>query len=219
MGGGIPMIRILIIEDQMLLCDTLMRALTDNQDFEIAGASECADQALELCKTCNPDIILMDIYTRSGNGIEAAKTIKAQMPHVKVLILSAFGDENNIQSAMDAGADGYVLKDIQLGELISIIQDTMQKYRIFPAQKETGKAACQSKAVFSETELNIISLLMEGKTAREISELLFLSHGTVRNYISRMLLRYGFKDRLQLVLFAANEGCLAGERPGKLDNR
>lgn len=205
------MIRILIIEDQMLLCDTLMVALADNQDFEIIGASECADQALELCKTKKPDIVLMDIYTRSGNGIDAARTIKAEMPQVKVLILSAFGDENNIQNAMDVGADGYVLKDVQLDELISIIRNTMQKYRIFPVKKEAGKATGQIKAVFSDTELSIIYLLTEGKTAREISELLFLSHGTVRNYISRMLLRYGFKDRLQLVMFAAREGCLAGE--------
>lgn len=206
------MIRILIIEDQMLLCDTLMAALADNQDFEIVGASECADQALQLCKTKNPDIVLMDIYTRSGNGIEATRNIKAEIPQIKVLILSAYGDENNIQNAMDVGADGYVLKDVQLSELISIIHDIMQKYRIFPAQKEPGKASGQTRAVFSETELSIIYLLTEGKTAREISEHLFLSHGTVRNYISRMLLRYGFKDRLQLVMFAASEGCLARER-------
>lgn len=208
------MIRILIIEDQMLLSDTLMTALAGSQDFEIVGASECADQALELCKTRNPDIVLMDIYTRSGNGIDAARAIKSEIPQIKVLILSAFGDENNIQNAMDIGADGYVLKDVQLGELISIIRDTVHKYRIFPAQKEAGKAAGQIRAVFSDTELSIIHLLLEGKTAREISKLLFLSHGTVRNYISRMLLRYGFKDRLQLVMFAASEGCLAGERHG-----
>ncbi len=206
------MIRILIIEDQMLLCETLVAALADNQDFEIVGASECADQALELCKTKKPDIVLMDIYTRSGNGIDAARTIKSEMQQVKVLILSAFGDENNIQSAMDAGADGYVLKDVQLEELVSIIRDTMKKYRIFPAQKEARKPGGQVRAVFSDTELSILHLLLEGKSAREISELLFLSHGTVRNYISRMLLRYGFKDRLQLVMFAASEGCLAGGR-------
>lgn len=213
------MIRILIIEDQMLLCDTLINALEGNRDFEIAGASECADQALELCKTCRPDIVLMDIYTRSGNGIEATRAIKSEMPQVKVLILSAFGDESNIQSAMEAGADGYVVKDVQLNELLSIIRDTMRKYRIFPAQKEVAKAAGQSRAVFSDTELNILHLLREGKTAREISELLFLSYGTVRNYISRMLLRYGFKDRLQLVIFAASEGCLAGERQGMPGDR
>ena len=198
------MVRIMVVEDEDLLRELILQSISSQNDFQCVGETGSASEAVSLCEKLHPDMILMDIKTKDGNGITATAEIKARFPEVKVLILTVLSSENTVNSAMKAGADGYALKSISVTELMHIIRHTINGYGLVPLmQKRQGKPA-----TFSSLEITILQLLAEGKTTHDIAEKLHYSTGTVRNYISAMISRMEFADRVQLVSFALTEGMI-----------
>lgn len=190
--------KIVLIEDQNLLSSTLIKALEQNQDIEIAGQSDKASDVMALCETHKPDIVIMDIFTKDGNGIEYTRVLKQVFPEIRVLIMTGVEDNRLVQAAEEAGADLFVWKNLSLDELTEFIRSAKKPYRIFPSVNRDSRKAIR----FSDVEVRILSLLARGKTSREIASELFLSYGTVRLYISRMYTATGFKSRAQLVAYA-----------------
>lgn len=196
--------KVILIEDQKLLSSTLARALQQGSDIEIAAISDKADDALELCRKHNPDVVIMDVFTREGNGIECTARLKQVFPQIKVLIMTGVEDSRLVQEAEKAGADLFVWKNLSLDDLLDFIRNAKKPYRIFPDVYSAG----QRQAQFTDTDLRILHLLARGKSSREIAAELFLAYGTVRLYISRMYAATGLKSRAQLVAYALRCGLI-----------
>lgn len=195
--------RILLIEDQTLLATTMMKALNEYEDIEVVAYSTEANQALSLCAEYNPDIVLMDVYTKNGNGIEVTKKLKQHYPKVKVFLMTGIDRDHLIEDAKIAGADIFVWKDLSLHDLVKFIRAADQPYRIFP-----DPALKRKESLLSATDLKILDLMAKGLTTQEIAEDLFLSYGTVRLYISKMYQATGLKNRAQLVNYAIKLGLI-----------
>lgn len=190
--------KVVLIEDQMLLSSTLMKALEEIPEIKVVGQSDKASDAVSLCRRHGPDLVIMDIFTRGGNGIDATAKIKQLFPDIKVLILTGVEDDYLVEAAEKAGADLFARKNVSLDELIGFIQLAQKPYRVFPDIKTTK----EELVLFNELELRIIRLMALGKTTREIASELFLGYGTIRVYISRLYATTGLKSRAQLVAFA-----------------
>ncbi|KUG04863.1 dna-binding response regulator, luxr family [hydrocarbon metagenome] len=200
--------KIVLIEDQNLLSSTLIKGLEQNPDMEISGQSDKASDVMSLCEIHQPDIVIMDVFTKDGNGIEYTKELKQVFPEIRVLIMTGVEDERLVQAAEEAGADLFVWKNLSLDELTEFIRNAQKPYRIFPSVQRDSRKSIK----FSDVDIRILGLLARGKTSREIASELFLGYGTVRLYISRMYTTTGFKSRAQLVAYALRCGLIDPDR-------
>lgn len=199
--------RIVVIEDQSLLASTLVQALQLEDEIEVVGQSDKASDALHLCADKRPDLVLMDIYTKEGNGIEVTARLKQEFPEIKVFIMTGVNHQHLVHAAEVAGADMFVWKDLSFSDLVQFIRTAKKSYRIFPSS--VGKTSGSVK--LSAVDLKILALLAAGKTSQEIADALFLSNGTVRHYISRMYGTTGLNSRAQLVGYALSQGLIESD--------
>lgn len=208
------LIRVLLVDDQTIIRDGLRALLEACPDICVVGEGANGQQAYELAKEHSPDLILMDIRMPETDGVEATRLIKRDFPETIVIVLTTFDDDEYIINAMTWGASGYLLKDISGDKLIETIRDGVSGSIILPgriASKITSRltGAKVPKAElkdFTEREHAIIELLLLGKSNREIAETLFLSVGTVKNYISQIYSKAGIADRANAVLFFTKLG-------------
>jgi DNA-binding NarL/FixJ family response regulator len=207
------MIRILIADDQRLLRDGLQTILQLEDDMEVIGGAENGKEAYELVKKEQPDIVLMDIKMPIMDGIEAMKLIKRDMSNTVVLMLTTFAEDKFIVDAMAGGADGFLLKDMPADRVVQTVRDAMAGQVILPAAiaaklaarlsvlSDTGADAFNESElkrqglVLTERERKIVLLMIDGYSNRQISIALFMSEGTVRNYISVLYNKIGTNDR------------------------
>ena len=209
------MIKILIVDDQKLLRESLKNIIEHDDEIDVAGCAENGYEALRMCDELLPDLVLMDIKMPVCDGVEGTKLIKARYSNIKVIILTTFDDDENVSRALEIGADGYILKDVSPEELILIIKNAAKGFYII-SNKTYGTIAKQfnknneAKAdgksdkgvVLNDTELYIIRLIAEGKNNREIASIVFLSEGRVKNIISEMFSKLKLRDRYQLLSYA-----------------
>lgn len=211
--GGYDMISIIIADDQRLLREGLQTILQSEGDLDIVGLCENGLEALQTAKERRPDVVLMDIKMPFMDGIEAMKQIKRELPGTIVLMLTTFAEDRFIVDAMAGGADGFLLKDMPSRLIVQTIHEAMNGDVILPAQVASRLAAKlsvlsgeradmldeaklkESGYAFTERERKIIELMIEGYTNRQISSTLFMSEGTVRNYISVIYNKLGTSDR------------------------
>lgn len=207
------MIRVLIADDQRLLRDGLQTILQLEDDLEVVGVSENGQEACEAVREKRPDIVLMDIKMPVLDGIEAMKLIKRDFPSTVVLILTTFAEDKFIVDAMAGGADGFLLKDMPADKVIHTVREAVKGQLILPAAiaaklaarlsvlSDTGADAFDETElrrqglVLTERERKIVLLMIEGYSNRQISAALFMSEGTVRNYISVVYNKIGTNDR------------------------
>ncbi|NLM77142.1 MAG: response regulator transcription factor [Ruminococcaceae bacterium] len=198
------MMKIILIEDQNLLSTTLRKALEQVPDIEVVGQSDKASDAPDLCTRLQPDIVVMDVFTREGSGIDYTARIKQAFPKIKVLVMTGVEDDRLVEAAEEAGADMFIWKNTSLEELTEFIRYAQKDYRLFPSLNvDNGK-----KASFSDLDLRIVALLAQGKSAREIASELYLGYGTVRIHISHLYASTGLKSRAQLVAYAMRAGLI-----------
>ncbi len=211
------MISIIIADDQRLLREGLQTILQAEDDLDIVGLCENGLEALQLAKACRPDVVLMDIKMPVMDGIEALKQIKRELPDTIVLMLTTFAEDRFIVDAMASGANGFLLKDMHSRLIVKTIHEAMSGDVILPAQIASRLAAKlsvlsdewadtldetkikKSGYAFTERERKIIVLMIEGYTNRQISSTLFMSEGTVRNYVSVIYNKLGTSDRQQAI--------------------
>jgi DNA-binding NarL/FixJ family response regulator len=208
-------IKIAIIDDQTLMRDGLKTILDLEEDMEVVGTAENGKKGLELIKLLQPDVVLMDIRMPELNGVEATRLIKEQFPHIVVLILTTFDDEEYIVEALCNGASGYMLKDMHGDKLIQAVRDGYDGNMIMQSNIAAKLAARLSKTFSSkdqgsklnadnydltEREIEIGALLSEGLTNKEISDKLFISLGTVKNYVTNLYSKLGVGNRAAAVI-------------------
>ncbi|MBU5592026.1 response regulator transcription factor [Clostridium sp. MSJ-4] len=206
------MIRVLIADDQTLMRDGLKTILDLEDDIEVVATCENGEQAIEQAIKLHPDVILMDIRMPVMNGVESVKKIKTSLPKIAVIMLTTFDDDEYIVEALSNGASGYLLKDIPADKLIEAIRDSLKGQLFIPtniaaklvaklSHKESSKEILKKKLDLSEREIEVSSLLIEGHSNKQIAAKLFISEGTVKNYISNIYSKIGISDRTKAVLF------------------
>ncbi|MGE5495237.1 MAG: response regulator [Burkholderiales bacterium] len=205
------MIRVLIADDQKILREGLRALLGMKEDISVVGEAGDGREACELARQTKPDVVLMDIRMPQMDGVEAAKIIKSELPKTAVIMLTTFDDDEYVIKAMTYGASGYLLKDIDSDKLIEAVRDGVNGSIILPgriAAKITSRLSGSGSASydFSEREKEIIRLLTAGKSNAEIAKELYLSTGTVKNYVSQIYLKLGVKDRANAVIALKNAG-------------
>lgn len=202
-------IRILLADDQTIIRDGLRSLLEACSDIRVVAEAGNGKQAYELVKEHRPNVVLMDIRMPETDGVEATRLIKKDFPETIIIVLTTFDDDAYIINAMTYGASGYLLKDIGAQKLIEAIHDGIQGNIILPGRIASKIASRLTQAGtsdielqdFTEREQEIIRLLVLGKSNIEISKILFLSVGTVKNYISQIYSKVGITDRANAILF------------------
>lgn len=201
--------QVLLIDDDQFIIDALALMLQNHPDIEVIGTGNNGAEAIELAASLNPDAILMDVRMPQIDGIEATKTITSQNPNQKVLILTTFYDDEYIIQALKNGASGYMLKQSNSELIANNLRAIHRGQMVFgedigaklPALLNQKTASNFEQYKLTERELAALEQISLGNSNKEIAAALFLSEGTVRNYISILLDKLELRDRTQLAIF------------------
>jgi two-component system, NarL family, response regulator DevR len=203
---------ILLVDDHEVVRLGLKTLLEHNDQFEVVAEAGTAKEAVGMVEKHHPDVVLMDIRLPGTSGIEACEEITERWPDVRVVILTSYAEDEMLFSAIRAGASGYVLKQIGAEGLITAIEaacrgeallDPAVTQRVFQeVRRAVKKEEAAAFANLSQQEKNVLALVSEGKTNREIAEALFLGEGTVRNYVSSILSKLGVSNRAEAAAYA-----------------
>jgi DNA-binding NarL/FixJ family response regulator len=227
-------LRVLIVDDQRLLCEGFRKLIELEPDLEVVGMAGNGEEALAMVERLSatrtaPDVVLMDVRMPRLDGIAATRAIIERWPKIRVVILTTFDDRELIQAGLQAGALGYVLKDITAEQLATTIRVVAQGQVLLhpdvahkvlasfsaapiePAMIAPATPAfvgASDVAQLTEREREILALLARGASNREISETLYIASGTVKNHLSNILGKLGVRDRTQAALKARELGLL-----------
>ena len=193
------MIRIIIAEDQRMLRGALGALLDLEDDIEVIGQAANGEEALKLIESLKPDISIMDIEMPIQSGLDVAEALKKEKSSCKVMILTTFARPGYFERAMKAGVHGYLLKDSP-SEDLAAIRNVMKGKR--EVSQDLMFGLWQEQNPLSDREKEVLLLAKEGKTANEIAKALYLSPGTVRNYISEVLTKLDAKNRIEAITIA-----------------
>lgn len=191
------MIRIVIAEDQGMLLGAMKSLLSLEEDMEVVGLAKNGEEAIGLVKSLKPDVCIMDIEMPVKTGLDAAEALKDE--ECKVIILTTFARPGYFERARKAGVRGYLLKDSPIEELVNSIRIIMDGRRIYASELVDFVYEEDSENPLTERESQVLELVAEGKTTKEIASELFLSAGTVRNYISTILDKLGVGNRIEAI--------------------
>lgn len=201
------MITVVIIDDDPFVTTSLQTILESTEEIRVLGIGHCAKDAIDLYETHRPDVLLTDIRMPEQTGIDAAKEILAKFPHAILLLLTTFKDEEYIREAFSIGVKGYLIKQ-NLQAIIPSVKASYNGQVVFGneivetfTQLMKNEPSIDNQASFSEREFAIIKEVAAGKNNKEIADALYLSDGTVRNYISQLLENLGLRDRTQLAIY------------------
>ena len=204
-------IRVLLADDQSILADGIRSVLSSCPDLEVVGIAADGFEALQMVESTDPDVVLMDIRMPNMNGVIATQEVKRRRPDVKVLILTTFDDSDYILNAINNGASGYLLKDTSSAALIDAIKNASEGDTILPAKiarriADAARMVSSDREIklkrafgFSDREVEIVVMICEGFTNKQIASALKLTDGTARNYISAIYEKLGASSRTDAV--------------------
>ncbi len=203
---------VLLVDDHEVVRLGLKALLQRYPQFEVVGEAATARQAVELVASLRPDVVIMDIRLPGASGIEACEEITNRFPTTRVLMLTSYADDEMLFAAIRAGAAGYVLKQIDSDDLVRALEavargeallDPAVTQRVFQeVRRAVREEEAAAFAALSQQEKYVLLLVSEGKTNREIAQLLFLGEGTVRNYVSSILSKLGVSNRAEAAAYA-----------------
>ncbi|MEH6889088.1 response regulator transcription factor [Bacillus sp. JJ864] len=218
------MIRIMIVDDQSLVRDGLAMLLNLRPELEVAGTASDGEEAVQNAEHLQPEIILMDIRMPHTNGVEGTRLIRERFPHIKVLMLTTFNDSELIFAALEQGASGYLLKDMETDTIVQAILTVHAGGVVLPQDmtaeivKELKRTKVDSIAEqhapkqieqLTEREVEVLRELGYGLNNKEIAEKLFITEGTVKNHVSNIISKLELRDRTQAAIFAVRYGVTA----------
>lgn len=205
-------IKILIVDDHPMMREALVAALMEETDMQVVGQAAEGNEALRLLETCNPDVILMDLLMQGMGGLEAIGKIIALIPFARILVFTGLEDEEKILAAVQAGALGYFPKTAPRAHLLEAIRKIADgipympsgiAVKLFKSIREIKPAQRSAIAEpLTGRQEEILALLGEGRTDKEIGKLLHLEEATVRSHIHHILQRLGLQNRAQAVAYA-----------------
>ncbi|MFL7890511.1 MAG: response regulator [Anaerolineales bacterium] len=193
-------IRVLIVDDHAVVRSGLCAFFATYPDLELVGEAENGDEAVGRCSLLHPDVILMDLVMPGTDGVTATRLIKEKYPHVKVIALTSFQEDDLVQGALQAGAIGYLMKNVTASELVSAIRSAHAgKMTLSP---EAAQILVQTKLhdrefeELTEREREVLKLMVDGLSNTEIAQKLVISLSTVKYHISNILTKLGVENRV-----------------------
>jgi DNA-binding NarL/FixJ family response regulator len=201
-------IRVLVVDDQELVRDGIASLLGIQEGIEVIGVASNGREAIEQAQTHSPDVVLLDVRMPEMDGVEAAAWLT---PNCKVVMLTTFDDEEYVVQALRAGAVGYLLKDLptrELAEAVRLAHAGVAQLHPSIAKGLAGARRPVVDDVLTARETEVLRVLATGATNKEIAQQLYLSEGTVKNHVSRILNRLGLRDRTQAAMHARDLGLL-----------
>jgi DNA-binding NarL/FixJ family response regulator len=206
------MIHLLLVDDQDLIRRGLNALLTTDSELSVVGEAENGQEAVALVAALTPDVVLMDVRMPVMDGVAGTREICQRFPATKVLMLTTFDDQDYVIQALQAGASGYLLKDTPFEELTQAIRLVHKGYTqigpglatkvLTPPPSLTLTSGAQPWAALSEREKEIVRLVAQGYSNREIAQSLHIAEKTVKNYITNILSQLNLRDRTQLAIAA-----------------
>lgn len=202
-------VRILLVDDSAIVRMGVRMALADVDGFDVVGEAGTAEESVERARELVPDIVLMDVRLPDRWGIEACRDILAENPSSRVIMLTSHADDDAVVASILAGAQGFVVKEVSIEALTASIRSVSQGEPILShtltlsvLEKLRGGQTARMQEPLTQREVEILSLIGEGLTNREIAQRAYLSENTVRNYVSSILRKRGFKNRSQAAVYA-----------------
>ena len=214
------LLRILLVDDHLLFRKGLAQLLDAQPDFEVVGEAADGLEAVEQTRLLRPDLVLMDVRMPNCDGLEATRRVKAQVPEVRVVMLTVSDDEQDLATAVRYGADGYLLKDLrpealfqQLRGLVAgetPLSPTMTA-KLFRQLAQQSRPTVQpaATAVLSARECDVLPLIVSGYSNQEIADELGISRNTVKNHLRSILARLGVRNRAQAAAYAVSHGLVS----------
>lgn len=209
--------RILIADDHTVFCDCLKKVLEMQEDFEIVAIAKSGPEAVRRAEETCPDVVLMDIQMPAMDGVRSTRMIKERLPSTGVVVLTMHSEDKYITDAINAGANGYLLKDLSINEVVNAVRSAAKGNFTLSAAaakrlfKKDGKNCDNLTGIGSaglqltERELNIVSLVATGLTNKEIADEMYLSVSTVKNHLSNIFAKLQCSNRAELVNKAISE--------------
>ena len=216
-------ILVLIVDDHKILREGLRSLLNRNSDIQAIGEAENGKDAIALCKELKPNIVLMDLDMPILNGIETTKIITKDFPQSRVIILSMFPDHEYVQSALNAGAKGFLVKDTAADDLIQAVRVVNEGKAFF--SPSVSKIIVESMytdesklkgEVLTSREKEILQQVAEGKTSQQIAEQLFISKSTVNKHRENIMTKLKIHDIVGLIRYAIQKGIISDKKPKNL---
>ena len=214
-------IRVLVADDQPLVRSGFRMVLEERPDLELVGEAEDGGQAIQLAAELDPDVILMDVRMPNLDGVEATRRLVESGTRAHILVLTTFDLDEYVYAAVQAGASGFLLKDVQPAELVDAIRVVAAGNSLFgPAATRRlieqfasvrGTPATATVEALTEREREVLRLLAQGRSNAELANQLYLSEATVKTHVSAVLRKLGVRDRVQSVIAAYEAGLV---RPG-----
>lgn len=204
-------IRVLIADDHHVVRRGLVFFLRTQKSLEIIGEAANGKEVVEMAKSLKPDLILMDLVMPEMDGIQATRIIKKEQPDIKIMMLTSFSDQDHVIPALEAGASGFQLKDIQPDELVASIKKIMSgENQLHPTATSHLLANLSNKSKpeknlleeLTKRELDVLKEIAKGKSNKEIAASLFITEKTVKTHVSNLLAKLELADRTQAALYA-----------------
>ncbi len=212
------MTRLLIIDDHEMVREGLKAMLVTEPDFEIVGGAANARQALEMVEQVHPDVVLLDVRLPDVSGVEVCRTLSERFPEIGVIMLTTFTDEQIVAQCIQAGARGFIIKDVERFDLKRSIRavargeaviDSKAAVAVLAQLRRTSSVNTDSTPeTLSAQQLVILRLVAQGLSSREIGVQLYLSENTVKGYVQEILHRLNVKNRTEAVMVAVKQGWL-----------
>jgi NarL family two-component system response regulator LiaR len=213
------MIRLLIVDDHAIVREGLRTLLAETPDLEIVGEAIDGPSAVTQALALKPDVMLLDLMLPGFTGIEVTQRVHQALPACRILLLTSFAEDQNVVAAMQAGAAGYLLKDVLQADLLSAIRQAMLGEPVLhpeaqrklidhlmrPKAPAAGTGGAQV-AELTEREHDVLRLIAQGRSNREIADQLHITEGTVKGHVSNILSKLHLQDRTQAALFAVRSG-------------
>ncbi len=207
-----PQVRVMLVDDHEVVREGLRTLIGRHKNLSVVGEAATTKEAIEVAARAKPDVIVMDVRLPDGSGVEACRTIREARPDTKVIMLTSYADDEALFASIVAGAAGYLLKQTRGQAVIDAITSVAQGRSLLDPDV-TGKVLERVRrgtddvdpafASLTEQERKVLAQLAEGRTNREIGEVLFLSEKTVKNYVSRILDKLGLARRAEAAAYMA----------------
>lgn len=207
--------RVVIAEDYKMIREVFEHAVEDAKGYELSASFQTAIDAARFCEGHPVDLILMDVLIPgSMSGLEAGRLIKAKHPEIKIIIVTSMPELSYEKRAREIGIEGFWQKEVQEQPILEIMNRVMAGERIYPQSRLSVQVGNTVSTDFTEKEVEVLKYLVAGFSNQEIAEKMYVTERTVKGYISELLQKTGYRNRLELALKARHLGIIIEDEPG-----
>ena len=199
--------KVLIVDDQIMSRQLFESFVADSASYELAASVETARYADAYCAGGKVDLVIMDVVMKDGsNGLDTAARIKSSFPNIRIIIVTSMSDAAFLKRAKEIGVDSFWYKEVQEAPMLEVMDRTMAGEQVFPDCPPAASIGQAKSTEFTERELEVLRLLAEGLTDKEVAERLFLSVNTVRFHVKNLISKTGSASRTELAVNAVRSG-------------